>query len=321
MLALIDEVRAITKCYRQHVDLSRVSRWKIGGLADLIVYPQNHTQVRQLIRLFGENHQNYAVIGSTSNILFSDDGVSVPIVQIGRNMKSVEFGSDHTVTAEAGIWVPELCLRLMHKNCSGLEHAVGIPGSFGGLVYMNGGSLRKNIGSSIVSVVSINQNGELIVRARDECEFGYRTSIYQNNAEIILSATMSVMQGSDKRSMRLEMLEILKSRREKFPLKAPNCGSVFKSDPVMYRSIGAPGQVIEKLGFKGFQIGGAKVSKNHANFIVNTGNATARDVLEIVRLVKNRVFQETEFSMNAEPMYLDSMGNFSPLDCVPEGQC
>src|SRR5690606_10000391 len=146
-----------------------------------------------------------------------------------------------------------------------------IPGTIGGLICMNGGSQRKGIGESVIQVHSVDRNGAIVIRRGADCNFEYRNSIYQSADEILLSARLKFNRSISKFETRRRMLSILSERRKKFPQKYPNCGSVFKSNPSMYEVVGPPGQVIESLGFKGMKSGGAMVSPQHANFIVNTG--------------------------------------------------
>jgi UDP-N-acetylmuramate dehydrogenase len=153
---------------------------------------------------------------------------------------------------------------------------------------MNGGSQRKSISDYLVSVVSIDPLGNIIERKKEDCGFGYRESIYKESKEIILSARfeLELLRASDIPMIRRDALKILKDRRLKFPLKLPNCGSVFKSSPDVYALYGPPGKIIEDLGFKGLKIGGARVSNEHANFIVNEGGATDKDIICLINMIK-----------------------------------
>ena len=291
-------------------DLSVISQWRIGGRADLIIRPSSTEEVANILKWLNNRGIKPLVIGLTSNLLFSDEGVRVPIIQIGSRMAEVRIQGEE-VYAQAGVWVPGLARRLMQASLTGGEHICGIPGTFGGLICMNGGSQRKGIGENIVTVESVSRAGNIIVRKLEECDFGYRQSIYQREVDVITSSTM-IFSSKNIGEIRKDMISILSQRRKKFPRKTPNCGSVFKSNPALYQSIGAPGFVIEKLGFKGMVVGGAQVSPLHANFIVNNGGATAKDVMEIILKINESVFNATGFTLEPEALYVSPDGLIRP---------
>lgn len=298
------------------IELSQISQWRIGGPADLIIRPADTNQVANLMRWFGARDITPLVIGLTSNLLFADAGLRAPCIQIGPRMGNIRIdGQD--VYAGSGVWVPGLARRLMRAGLGGAEHICGIPGTLGGLVCMNGGSQRKGIGDLVVTVDSVDRTGVTHQRSAVDCEFAYRRSIFQSNDEIITSCRLH-LSPRPMDAIRSEMRTILGDRRRKFPRKEPNCGSVFKSNPTMYAEIGPPGEAIEKLGFKGRRIGGALVSPHHANFIVNTGGASARDVLDLIKQVSDAVDAETGFRMEAEAIFVHTDGRLQPADRVSE---
>lgn len=292
----------------KNVSLSEISRWRTGGLADLIIKPSNPKQVASLRRYFYENGIRHIVIGMTSNLLFSDEGIRVPCIQIDSRMGQMSC-IDGIVTAQAGAWVPGFARQVQKAGFLGAEHICGIPGSIGGLICMNGGSQRKSIGTSVVEVSSVNEKGEEVLRCNEQCHFSYRNSIYQKNSEIITFAKFGFNKAIDSKVVRREMLVILSQRRKKFPQKSPNCGSIFKSDPSLYTQLGAPGSVIEKLGFKGKRLGDAIVSPQHANFIINTGAARSRDIAELIYQIQVAVFDKTGFMLESEVQFVSPMGD------------
>jgi UDP-N-acetylmuramate dehydrogenase len=293
------------------VPLSKISRWGIGGIAQVIIRPESALQVEKLRRYFVKHDMRHLVIGMTSNLLFADEGLDVPCIQIDSGMGKV-YLQGNTVTAQAGAWVPGFARRVQKWGFRGVEHACGIPGTVGGLIYMNGGSQRRSIGENVIEVMSINSEGDCRVRNYEECEFGYRESVFQNNNEIIVEAKFQFNVVDNPDVIRKEILSILSSRRKKFPYKLPNCGSVFKSNPKYYMSYGPPGVLIENLGLKGFKVGGAEIPSRHANFIVNTGRASASDVLSLIEIVKSRVADTYKIALDVECLYVDSDGNVSP---------
>lgn len=290
-----------------NVSLAEISQWGIGGNADVLIRPSTLQQLVELRYWFYLNDINHLAIGSTSNLLFSDEGLRAPCVQLGNRLSQVTIDKN-TVLAQAGVWVPSLARRLMQAGLTGGEHMCGIPGTLGGLVCMNGGSYRKGIGSNVESVESVGVTGEIVRRTGSECYFSYRGSIFQENNEVITSVTLKFNDGK-RTQIRHDMLAILAERNRKFPRKLPNCGSVFKSNPAMYAKVGAPGTIIEELGFKGYCIGDVFVSPLHANFIVHKGQGLAKDVLALISEIDERVFSETGFRMEAEITYVTQGGN------------
>lgn len=294
------------------VSLVDVSRWKIGGIADVIIRPESPEQVQALRQYFYRNNIHHIVIGMTSNLLFSDEGLRVPCIQIGNRMSKVDILGG-VVQAQAGAWVPGLARKVQKAGFAGAEHICGIPGTIGGLICMNGGSQRKGIGSSVVEVTSIDEAGGLHFRKADQCRFGYRESVFQRNGEIIVNAALDFKRAPDPKLVRREMIDILSSRRRKFPQKLPNCGSVFKSDPAFYDKYGTPGAIIEKLGLKGFRIGGAVVPDVHANFIVNVGNASASDVISVIQSIKSSAEDQLGVMLPVEVCYVNQFGQIKAL--------
>lgn len=296
----------------KNVSLADISRWKIGGYADLLVLPESIEQIIKLRTFFFERKIKHVIVGATTNLLFSDSGLKVPCIKIGSGLSGIRIERNR-IFSESGVWVPWLARKLMQFGLTGAEHICGIPATLGGLVFMNGGSQRKSISKNIVSVCSVDVSGSMRTRDAESCGFGYRKSIFQNNSEIIVSASME-FDFLCSRKIRKSMLEILADRRGKFPSKLPNCGSVFKSDPVMYSKIGPPGAAIEKVGLKGISLGGAMISDRHANFIVNINSASSNDVIGLINIIKKRVCDETGFELEAEVIYVTPYGEFFHAD-------
>lgn len=293
---------------KRDVSLATLSRWKVGGNAKCIFSPNSVEELVQVVELANKYAQKYIVIGSTSNLLFADEGLDILAIHIGSALSNVSLRGCE-VDIESGAWVPGFAKFLANNDLSGLEHIVGIPGTLGGLIYMNGGSMRRGIGENVLSVNTLTREGHIKKYLQDSCLFGYRTSIFQNNDEIILSATLK-LEKAPRKEIKKRMLEILRSRRKKFPQKLPNCGSVFVSNPEMYSEFGPPGSIIEKVGLKGHRKGGASISSLHANFIVNDAEATANDILYLIFEAKSKVKQFTGHNMKAEAIYIEPNGQY-----------
>ncbi len=292
--------------------LSRHSTWRIGGPADVLVEPTAWDQVGTLLRYADENDIPALVIGKGSNLLFDDRGVRGIVIVIGRRLARIAIEGT-VVQVEAGISASRLARATALSWLCGLEHIVGIPGTLGGLVVMNGGSLRQAIGDAITEVRTIDRRGDSHVYRCDECDFAYRQSRFQREDRIIAGVTLELTSGN-RTAILSQMREILRERRRKFPLTLPSCGSVFKGDAELLRRSGPPGAVIESLGFKGTRIGDAVVSSLHANFIVNVGSARARDVLALVRLIRQRAFDTLGHTLTCEAKHVAPDAHVRPLD-------
>ena len=293
------------------VDLSLCSRWRVGGKATCIVSPSDQASLKRCLLLCQQNQIRYIVLGSTSNVLFSDEGLNVLCISLAK-LKNLQFHGDR-VCAEMGVWVPNFARKLASQGLSGLEHIVGIPGSLGGVVFMNGGSLRRSIGDNIEWVKTLDHRGKERKYDRSECGFSYRTSAFQGKDEILVQAEFRLT-SAPQASIRSEMLGILRSRRKKFPLNYPNCGSVFISDPKMYHEIGPPGAVIEKCGLKGVKIGGAQVSPDHANFIINLGGAKSSEIIGLIEMVRSTVRSQTGYVLKPEVRHVAADGRIRNIE-------
>ncbi|SFR61732.1 UDP-N-acetylmuramate dehydrogenase [Marinobacter daqiaonensis] len=290
-----------------NIDLAGLSRWRVGGRADCVVAPRSLTEIRELMGYIHRHGIPYVVLGSSSNLMFADQGLRALGVHFGAGFADMRI-SGSSVWSQSGVWVPEFARRLARSGLEGGEHICGIPGTLGGLIYMNGGSQRKGIGDNIVEVTTVTPTGSLRRYDRKACDFRYRRSCFQSSPEIIVEARFEFTYTGQVGAIRRSMLEILGQRRRKFPRKLPNCGSVFVSNPAMYEDYGPPGAVIEQCGLKGLRRGGAQVSSLHANFIVNTGNATASDLLYLIEKIRTTVRHRTGYDMPSEVLYVTPEG-------------
>lgn len=297
---------------KENESLKNYSYWKIGGPADFFIEPININGLISVLKLLRQTNLPTIIIGSGSNLLFDDAGIRGVIIHIGKYLSQVEI-NDTTIIAESGIYVPYFARLTQTYGLSGLEHIVGIPGTLGGLVAMNGGSMRKGIDNSIIQVETLNSEGETCIYSKKECMFGYRSSIFQKNENIITKIKLK-LEKKEPSLIRDEMLEILKTRNAKFPRKMPSCGSVFLSTPENYGKLGTPGFIIESLKMKGLKFGDAQISPHHANFIVNLGNAKHTDVLKLVHSINQKCLQTYGFKMKAESKFISQYGKQINLD-------
>lgn len=292
-------------------------RWRIGGPADLLVEPHRVTHILTVLELTRAAGVPLVVIGDGCNLLFGDEGVRGVVMKIGRRLSRMSIQGSR-VSAEAGIWVPGFARRVGAAGLTGIEHIIGIPGSLGGLIVMNGGSQRRSIGEVVENVDIIERDGTRRRVPGNQCGFRRRTSVFQSSGAIVVGVEL-VFERGDPGVMRGAMLEILRSRRLKFPLKLPNCGSVFLSGGEMYERFGPPGAIIERAGLKGLRVGDAQVSHKHANYIVNLGKARASEVLELIRRVRQAAYDRTQVWMDCEVRYVSTDGDIRPAHEVLRG--
>lgn len=294
----------------RNASLALLSRWQIGGSADIVVMPSSTQEVQIVKRAAAATGVPIFVVGSGSNVLFDSRGYKGVVMKIGSKMGEIRIEGTRVI-CQAGIWVPFMAMKLARAGLAGLSHVVGIPGTLGGLVLMNGGSQRKGIGANVVEVTCVNSIGEIERFKKTDIYFAYRQSSLQDKGYIVTEVVLD-LELDDERKLRREMIEILISRKRRFPKKLPNCGSTFLSNPAMYSSIGPPGKVIEAAGLKGLRVGGAQISPLHANFIVNLGGAKSDEVLALIEYIRRTIYTFTGFKMDCEVRHLTEAGDEAP---------
>lgn len=302
---------------RRDVPLATLGRWRIGGPADLLVTPRSVAELAETLRVVRDFGVPHVVVGDGSNLLFDDEGFRGAVVRVGRAFSGFAVHEGGEVEAGAGLWAPAFVRRVIGAGLAGATHAVGIPGTLGGLLAMNGGSQRRGIGENVLWVEALDRGGRLRRLDRAELGYAYRASRLQAGGLVAVGARFRFAPG-DRAALRREAIGILAARRAKFPRVRANCGSVFVSDPELYRLVGPPGQAIERAGLKGRRIGDAQISPTHANFIVNLGRARSADVLALVDLARRRVRELTGVALAAEVRHLSPDGVLRPAhDALP----
>lgn len=304
-------------CVETDVPLATLGRWQIGGPADFVVTPTDAESLGRVLAAITDLGVPRVIVGDGSNLLFDDAGFRGVIVRIGRALDGFAVADGGIVDAGAGLWVPTFVRRVISAGLSGAVHAIGIPGTLGGLVTMNGGSQRRGIGENVVHVDALDYHGNSHRLDHATLGYSYRASRLQAGDLVVTSVRLRFAHG-DRAAMHREARSILRFRREKFPKVRANCGSVFVSDPKLYDLIGPPGMAIERAGLKGKAIGGAQLSPDHANFIVNNGGARAADVLALLRIARDRVADLSGIRMDAEVRHLAPDGTLCPAHEVAD---
>lgn len=256
--------------------------FKIGGTADYFSCPDNIKAISGIIKLCKEYNIPYFVMGNGSNLLISDDGIDGVVICIEDAISNIRIKED-TVVAGAGVLLSKLAKNARDNSLSGLEFASGIPGTLGGAIYMNAGAYGGEMKDIVKSVKYLDDGGNEKRIDIDELEFGYRKSFFSNKNYIILESELKLDKGNiDEISEKMN--ELMKKRNSKQPVEMPSAGSVFKRPEGHFA-----GTLIEEAGLKGYSVGGAEVSEKHAGFIVNKGNATAKDVMDLVEHIQKTV--------------------------------
>ncbi len=277
--------------------LSYHCTWKIGGNAKYVVTPQNERDLRLIMEWTRENSVPWYVIGNGSNILFPDDGIDGVVIKMNRGFKDkcmVAYDGTEVITYfGAGNRVSEVLSYLFKMELEGLEFLIGIPGCVGGLLKMNAGAFGNEIGNFVEWINIYSPHSGARTLQKKYLKLSYR-KLELSEDFIILGGAFRVRKGN-RSSIKERMKEYQKIRREKQPIGQASCGSVFRNPEE-----GPAGKIIEEVGLKGFQVGGARISDKHANFIINTGNATAKDVLTLIELIKQKVWLKKGITLEEE---------------------
>lgn len=284
--------------YEENVNLSKHTTYRVGGIAKLFVYPKSREKLIILLRELKDKKIKYKVLGNGSNTLFSDkeyDGVIIKLDALNR----VRYFRN-IVKAEAGVNLIKLSIQTIKRGLAGLEFATGIPGTVGGAIFMNAGAYKSDMGYITKSVEVLTPNLEIITMTNKELDFHYRASFLQKHKGYICLSASFQLRKNDKNLLE-EIVEDRRKRRvESQPLEYPSAGSVFRNPENMFA-----GKLIEDLGYKGYTIGGAKVSEKHANFIINYKNATGEDIKNLIELLKKEVKEKYNVELKCEQEFVN----------------
>lgn len=275
------------------IPLSKMTTLRIGGIARYVIYPENILSLQAVIAKLKEYSIPYKVIGKGSNLLCSDDTYEGAIIRLDRHLNDAYFDGE-TLVAESGCSIIALSYEAMKNSLSGLEFASGIPGTVGGVTFMNAGAYKSSM-SEVIDSVSVYRDGKIEWISNEDCEFSYRTSVFQKHPDWLIVAVKMKLQTADQKEIR----ELMDSRRERRmasqPLDKPSAGSVFRNPD----SVPA-WKLIEGIGYRGKSIGDAKISEKHVNFIINNGNASAKDFDALVKDVQKAVKDKYDIDLFME---------------------
>ena len=265
--------------------------FKVGGLADILVNPNDVDQLRKTLKICRENNIPYYIIGNGSNLLVKDGGIRGVVIKLVKLNKLERV--ENLIKAGTGVLLKDVSNEALEGSLTGFEFACGIPGSVGGAVFMNAGAYNGEIQDIIKEAEVMNNEGKIIVLTKEELELGYRTSKVMQEKFVVVSAVFDLSHG-DKEKIQARIDVLTNKREDKQPLEYPSAGSTFKRPEGHFA-----GKLIEDAGLKGFTIGGAMVSEKHSGFIINKGGATAKDILDVINHVKEVV--KAQFGVELHP--------------------
>ncbi len=281
----VDEIKGFLPIERFLINepMKKHTTFKIGGPADYLLFPSSMEEVTHIFNLLHQYGIPFTILGNGSNVLVLDKGIRGAVVKFNSPM-SVIHQRGNTIIAGAGAMLKDVSQFAADCGLTGLEFAIGIPGSIGGAVFMNAGAYDGEMKPVVSKVQAVAASGRVVAYAQEELEFGYRHSVFQDNGQAICEVTVSLQPG-DPSLIQKKMDGFTERRERKQPLEMPSAGSTFKR-PEGYFA----GTLIEQTGLKGFSVGGAQISAKHAGFVVNSGEATAADVLNLIKEVQRQVY-------------------------------
>ena len=284
--------------YIENASLKKHNTYRIDATCSYLVFPKNSEELINILKELDKEKIKHFILGNGSNIILSMNHYDGVVIKLDR-LNKVIYDSN-IVTAEAGYSLIKLAMDTINKGLSGLEFASAIPGLVGASTAMNAGAYNSDMASVIKEVKVIDNNYNIITLKNEDLEFSYRDSFLKKNPlYIVLSTTFELAEG-DKEAMNRQVVERRKKRIASQPLEYPNAGSVFRNPENMYA-----GELIEKLNLKGYNINGAEVSGKHANFIINKGNATGKDIIELINKIKEEVKNNYQVNLKLEQIIIE----------------
>lgn len=286
---------------RDHVltdePMKQHTTFKIGGPADYFLVPETGEEVGEIIKICRKTDTPYFILGNGSNLLVGDGGYRGAVIQVYRNMSAVTVEGT-MITAQAGALLSAVAAAAKNASLTGFEFAGGIPGTVGGAAVMNAGAYGGEMKDVLVEVTVMDAEGKIFTISAEKLELGYRTSVIKKAGYIVLEAKIRLKEG-DQETIRERMKELTIQRTTKQPLEYPSAGSTFKR-PEGYFA----GKLVMDSGLRGYQVGGARISEKHCGFVINAGDATAKDVRTLMDNVRDIVYEKYGVTLEPEVKFL-----------------
>ncbi len=267
--------------------------YHLGGKASAFVEPQSVEDLAELLRCLTHASVSYLMLGGGSNVLFADEGFKGVVIRLGRSFQGIQIEGDK-VRAKAGTKLVTVLSKAREANLGGVEFFAGIPGTIGGAVVGNAGAKKAWIGPTVEELTIVTSRGEVKTLKKTDYQYGYRHSSLKMSGNVLVEVVLKLKK-EPKAVIEKKVKEYFQNRRGKQPRVEKNAGSVFKNPEGNFA-----GKLTQSVGLKGFQVGGAKVSEIHANFITNDGTATAHDVVAVMREIQKRVYAEYQIRLEPE---------------------
>lgn len=292
-----------------NADLTGLCSMKTKAIAEKLYLPKDGEELCALLNDFSKNGTKYVLFGNMSNVVLPEK-INIPVV-VTTNMKKWEIVDENEssvhVFANCGVHLTTLSFEMCKMGYSGLEFSYGIPGSVGGGVFMNAGAYDGELKDVVKTVKALDDKGNVITLTNKDCNFDYRHSIFKDNGFVILGATF-VLQKKDAKECLEKAKDFMARRKDKQPLEYPSCGSAFKRPKDSFA-----GALIENCNLKGYSVGDAQVSEKHAGFVVNKGNATQKDLMNLMANVRRIVKEKTGVLLESEILFLSTCGEYLKL--------
>ncbi|MGQ9845105.1 MAG: UDP-N-acetylmuramate dehydrogenase [Caldisericia bacterium] len=288
---LLNQIKG--KIYKDY-EIKNITTFKVGGKVDYLIIPQDYDDIRLTLKFGRDNDIPIYLMGNGSNLLISDSGIKGIVIRISKDNFIKKNIKNNFITAESGVPLYELISISLKNELSGLENLHGIPGALGGIITMNAGTDGYSISDFLKEIKVMDSFGEIFTLPKEELGFSYRKSLIIEKKLIVLEALLELRKEKKENIFSTLKSRIIK-RKKSQPLTFPTAGSVFKND-----GENKAGFLIEKAGCKGLRIGDAEVSTIHANFILNRGNATFKDIISLMKIIRDRVYEKFNIILNPE---------------------
>ena len=286
--------------YRYDVDMSAYTSFRTGGKVKRLATAENVEELRELLSELTESEEPHLLLGNGSNTLFVSDMYPGTVVKLGEGFSDISVKDDTLLVCGASALMSKVASAALENSLAGFEFASGIPGSIGGAVFMNAGAYGGEMKDIVELVNVVSPDGrELKTLRPEELALSYRHSALEETGDIVVSVGLRLTKG-DRAEIKTRMSELTRQRNEKQPVQYPSAGSFFKRPAGHFA-----GKLVEDAGLKGISVGGAQVSSKHAGFVINAGGATPQDIVDLMHLVQNTVYDRTGVMLEPEVRIID----------------
>lgn len=296
MIRLLEDYATV----EMHASLKKYNTYRVEGSAKYLISPNSITDLSSVIRILKESNEKFYILGNGSNVVINDKEYDGAVIRLDK-INGIEVNPKmHMAYAEAGAMLPKLANESINQGLTGLEFAVSIPGTVGGAIYGNAGAYNACILDYVESVTVLDENYDVRVIEHEDITYSYRHSMFKEQKNLIILGAKFFLKEGDKANS----LEIIEDRRQRRiatqPLEFPSAGSVFRNPDGDFA-----GRLIESCNLKGYKIGGAEVSEKHANFIINSNNASGEDIYKLINYVHDKVLEKTKVDLIVEQEFID----------------